>query len=53
MAIEIEFIGLDGKKVVLRAMHQYPPNSVSSHNMEAVVRHSDIEWDVKCFISDR
>jgi hypothetical protein len=51
--MEMEFTGPDGKKVVLRAMHQYPPKIVSSHNMEAVMRHGDIEWVVECFISDR
>jgi hypothetical protein len=51
--MEMEFTGPDGKKVVLRAMHQYPPKNVSSHRMEAVMRHGDIEWAVECFISDR
>jgi hypothetical protein len=35
--MEMEFIGPDGKKVVLRAMHQYPPKIVSSHSMEEVM----------------
>jgi hypothetical protein len=34
-------------------MHQYPPKIVSSHSMEAVMRHGDIEWAVECYISDR
>ena len=49
----MEFIGPDGKKVVLWAMHQYLSKIVSSHNMEVVMRHGDIEWVVECFISDR
>jgi hypothetical protein len=51
--MEMEFTSPDGKKVVLRAMHQYPLNIVSSHNMEAVMRHGDIEWAIECFISDK
>jgi hypothetical protein len=51
--MEMEFTGLDDKKVVLRAMHQYPPKIVSSYNMEAVMRHGDIEWVVQCFIFNR
>jgi hypothetical protein len=51
--MDMEFIGSYGKKVVLRAMRQYPPKIVSSHNMEAIMRHGDIEWVVESFISDR
>jgi hypothetical protein len=51
--MEMEFTGPDGKKVVLQAMHRYRPKIVSSHSMEAVMRHGDIEWVVECFISNR
>jgi hypothetical protein len=51
--VEMEFTGPDGKKVVVRAMHQYPLKIVSSHNMEEVMRHGDIECVVECFISNR
>jgi hypothetical protein len=51
--MEMKFTRPDGKKVVLWAMHRYPPKIVSSHNMEAVMRHDDIEWVVECFISNR
>jgi hypothetical protein len=51
--MEMEFTCSNGKKVVLRAMHQYPLKIVSSYNMEAVMRHGDIEWVVECFIFDR
>jgi hypothetical protein len=50
--MEMEFTGPDGKKVVLWEMHQYPPKIVSSHSMEAMMRHGDIEWEVECYISD-
>jgi hypothetical protein len=50
--MEMEFTGPDGKKLVLRAMHQYPPKIVSSHSMEAVMRHGDIEWAIEFYISD-
>jgi hypothetical protein len=49
--MEMEFTGLDGKKVVLRTMHMYPPKIVSSHNMEEIMRHGNIEWDIECFFS--
>jgi hypothetical protein len=49
----MEFTGPDGKKLVLREMHQYPPKIVSSHSMEAVMRNGDIEWVVECCISNR
>jgi hypothetical protein len=49
----MEFTGPDGKKVVLRAMHHDPPKIVSSHSMEEIMRHGDIEWVVECFITDR
>jgi hypothetical protein len=48
--MEMEFMGPDDKKVVLRAMHQYLLKIVSSHNMEAVMRHGDIEWVVECYV---
>jgi hypothetical protein len=50
--MEMEFTGSDGKKVVLRAMHQYPPKIMSSHSMEEIMRHVDIEWVVECFAYD-
>jgi hypothetical protein len=34
-------------------MHQYPPKIVSSHSMEVVMWHGDIEWEIECYISDR
>jgi hypothetical protein len=51
--MEMEFMGLDGKKVVLWAMQKYPPKVVSYHSMKAVMRHGYIEWEVECYISDR
>jgi len=30
----MDFIGLDGKLVVLRVMQPYPPQTVSAHRME-------------------
>lgn len=42
--LEMEFTGLDGKLVVLRRMHSYPPQIVSAHRIEADLRHGDIEW---------
>ena len=34
--LEMEFQGPDGKRVVLRGMHTYPPGVASSQRMEAV-----------------
>jgi hypothetical protein len=51
--MQMEFTGPNGKKVVLRAMHKYLQNIVSSHNMEEIMRHGDIEWDIECFISNK
>ena len=36
--MEMEFQGWDGKRVVLRGMNMYPPKTVSSHRMEALLR---------------
>jgi hypothetical protein len=51
--VETEFTGPNRKKVVIRSIHQYPLKIVSSHSMEEVLRHGDIEWVVECFISHR
>ena len=40
--LEMEFIGIDGKLVVLRGMHSYPPHTLSAHRMEFDMRHGDI-----------
>ena len=40
--LEMEFTGPDGKMVVLRGMHSYPPQTVSAHRMEADLRHGEI-----------
>ena len=43
----MEFVGPDGKTVLLMGMHSYPPQAVLAHRMEADLRHGDIEWAVK------
>lgn len=40
----MEFIGPDGKLVVSRGMHSYPPEKISMHKMELDLRHGDIDW---------
>ena len=52
-AMEMEFQGYDGKRVVLRGMETYPPKPVSSQRMEAVLRQGDIEWSAECFVTFR
>ena len=49
----MEFHGPDGKRVVLRGMNTYPPKTVSSQRMEAVLRQDDIEWAAKSFVTFR
>ena len=51
--MEMEFQGLDGKRVVLRGMNTYPPKPVSSQRMEAVLRQDDIEWAAECLVTFR
>lgn len=48
----MEFQGLDGKPVILRGMHSYPPQAVSAHRMETDLRHGDVEWAVELWISE-
>ena len=47
----MEFVGPNGKLVVLRGMHSYPPQTVWAHKMEADLRHGDIAWAVELRIS--
>ena len=35
--MEMDFIGAEGQKVVLRGMNTYPPIEVTSHRMEEVL----------------
>lgn len=51
--MEMEFNDpVDGRRVVLRAMHKYLPKLVSSNHMEAVLKRGGIEWAVECLITD-
>jgi hypothetical protein len=51
--MEMGFTGSDGKKVVLRSMHKYPANIMSTQNMEEIMRHGDIGWATECFIYEK
>ena len=51
--MEMEFIGAERQKVVLRGMNTYPPTTVTSHRMEKVIRQGDIEWVVECLFTFR
>ena len=42
---------MEGKPILLRGMHTYPNQVVSSHNMRNIFRHGDIEWVVECLIA--
>lgn len=48
----MEFTRPNGKLVVLRGMHSYPPQTTSAHRMEADLRHGDIEWAMELRISE-
>jgi len=49
---KMEFVGSDGKLVVLRGMWSYPPQRVSAHSMEADLRHGDIARAIELRISE-
>ena len=40
---KIRFKNLEGKPILLRGMHTYPNQVVSSHNMRSILRRGDIE----------
>ena len=40
-----------GKPILLRGMHTYPNQVVSSHIMRSTLRHGDIEWATECLIT--
>jgi hypothetical protein len=48
----MEFMGPDGKLVVLRGMQYYLPQTVSAHRMEVDLRHGDIAWAIELRISE-
>jgi len=50
--LEMEFKGSDGKPVVLRGMHSYPPQTILAHQMEAYLQHGDVEWTIELQISE-
>jgi len=49
--LEMEFMGPDGRMVLLRGMHSYTPQIMSTHRMEADSRHGEIEGEVKLKIT--
>ena len=48
---KIRFKNSEGKPILLRGMHTYPNQVVSSHNMRTILRHGDIEWADECLIT--
>ena len=48
---EIRFKNSEGKPILLRGMHTYPNQVVSSHIMRSTLRHGDIEWATECLIT--
>ena len=41
---------LEGKPILLRGIHTYPNQIVSSHSIRSILRHGEIEWDDESFI---
>ena len=48
---KIRFKISKGKPILLRGMHTYPNQVVSSHSMSSILRHGDIEWDSEILLS--
>ena len=48
---QISFKNSEGKPILLRWMHTYPDQVVSSHSMSSIFRHEEIEWDYECLIT--
>ena len=46
----MRFKNLKGKPILLRGMHTYPNQVVSSHSMRSILRHGYIEWYFRCLI---
>ena len=47
----MRFKNLEGKPILLRGMHTYPHQVVSSPSIRSTLRHGDIELDVEFFIT--
>ena len=48
---KMRFKNLKGKPILLRGMHTYPNQVVSSYSMRSILRHGDIEWVAECLIA--
>ena len=48
---KIRFKNSEGKPILLRGMHTYPNQVVSSHSMRTILRHGYIEWDAEFLIT--
>ena len=48
---EIRFKNSEGNPILLRGMHTYPNQVVSSHNVRTILRHGDIECTNECLIA--
>jgi hypothetical protein len=51
--MEMGFTAPNGSRVVLKGMANGAPTVVSSHKMEALFRHGDIEYAVECLITTK
>ena len=48
---EMRFKNSEGRPILLRGMHTYPHQVVSSHIMRSILRHGDSELVVECLIT--
>ena len=46
-----EVKNLEWNPTLLRGMHTYPDQVISSNSMRSTLRHGDIECDVECLIT--
>ena len=37
----------------MRGMNTHPPTTMTSHKMEVVLQHGDIEWATECLVTFR
>ena len=49
--LEMRFKYSEGKPILLRGIHTYPNQVVSSHSMRSTLRNGDIEWTTECLIT--
>ena len=49
--LEVRLKNSEGKPILLRGMHTYPNQMVSTHSMRSILRYGYVEWVVECLIT--